>query len=259
MTDDVIYEVEGSIGWIVFNRPDQRNALTFAMYDRVAEICRSVPADGSITALVLRGAGERAFAAGTDMSEFRGFSKPQDAIDYERDAEAVFSAIETCPVPTIAAIVGACTGGGGAIAASCDLRICDATLKFGFPIARTLGNCLSIANLARLSALMGSGRVREILFTARLIEAEEASAIGLVSEVLPDADAVMARARALASTVASHAPLTLRATSEALRRLRVDGAGANDHDLVEQCYMSEDFRDGMEAFLAKRKPAWKGR
>lgn len=258
MTDDVIFEVEDGIGWVTFNRPDQRNALTFAMYDRIAEICRSVPADGSIKALILRGAGERAFAAGTDMSEFRGFSKPQDAIDYERDAEAVFSAIETCKVPTIAAITGACTGGGGAIAASCDLRICDARLKFGFPIARTLGNCLSIANLARLSALMGQGRVREMLFTARLIEAEEAQAIGLVSEVLPDAEAVFARARALAETIASHAPLTLRATAEALRRLRVDGATANDHDLVELCYMSDDFREGMEAFLGKKKPVWKG-
>jgi len=258
MSDALVYEIVDGIGWLTFNRPDQRNAFTFAMYDELAEICRSVPTDGSVKAIVMRGAGGRAFAAGTDMTEFRGFSKPEDAIAYEENADAVFSAIERCPVPTIAAITGACTGGGGAIAASCDIRICDERLKFGFPIARTLGNCLSVANLARLSSLIGQGRVREILFTARLIEAEEAKSVGLVSEVLPDADAVMARAGGLAKTLGTHAPLTLRATKEALRRLRVDGAGANDHDLVTECYMSSDFREGMEAFLGKRKPNWSG-
>ena len=259
MDDHLIYEVKDGIGWLTFNRPEQRNALTFAMYDGIAKTCREISADGEIKVLVLQGAGGRAFAAGTDMTEFRGFSKPQDALDYEETADAVFTTIEQCAVPTIAAITGACTGGGGAIAASCDLRICDERLKFGFPIARTLGNCLSVANLARLSSLMGQGRVREMLFTARLIEAEEALRVGLVSEVLPDADSVVVRAKELAATLAGHAPLTLRATKEALRRLRVEGPNANDHDLVTMAYMSEDFREGMEAFLSKRKPAWKGK
>ena len=259
MDDHLIYEVRDGIGWLTFNRPEQRNALTFAMYDGIAKTCREISADGEIKVLVLQGAGGRAFAAGTDMTEFRGFSKPQDALDYEETADAVFTAIEQCSVPTIAAIAGACTGGGGAIAASCDLRICDDRLKFGFPIARTLGNCLSVANLARLSSLMGQGRVREMLFTARLIEAEEALHVGLVSEVLPDADSVAARAKELAATLAGHAPLTLRATKEALRRLRVEGPDANDHDLVTMAYMSEAFRQGMEAFLSKPKPAWKGK
>lgn len=256
--DNLLYEVKGGIGWLTMNRPDQRNALTFAMYAGIAEICAAVPEDGSVKAIVMRGAGGRAFAAGTDMTEFRGFSEQQQALDYEKNSDAVFTAIERCAVPTIAAITGACTGGGGAIAACCDLRITDARLKFGFPIARTLGNCLSIANLARLSALMGQGRVREMLFTARLIEAEEALAIGLVSEIMPDADAVIARAEELAAQLATHAPLTLRATKEALRRLRLDGPGAEDADLVTSCYMSADFKEGMEAFLGKRKPDWKG-
>ena len=259
MNDHLTYEVIDGIGWLTFNRPDQRNALTFAMYEGIAEVCRNIPSDGSVKALVMQGAGGRAFAAGTDMTEFRGFSKPEDAIQYEETSDAVFTAIETCPVPTIAAITGACTGGGGAIAACCDLRLCDERLKFGFPIARTLGNCLSIANLARLSALMGQGRVREMLFTARLIEADEALRIGLVTEVLPDAEAVTNRAKELAATLAGHAPLTLRATKEGLRRLRIEGPGANDHDLVIMAYMSEDFREGMEAFLGKRKPDWKGK
>lgn len=259
MTDHLLYDIKDGVGWLTFNRPEQRNALTFAMYQDLADRCRAIPDDGSVKALVIQGSGGRAFAAGTDMTEFRGFSKPQDAIDYEETADAVFSAVESCPVPTIAAITGACTGGGAAIAACCDLRLTDARLKFGFPIARTLGNCLSIANLARLSALIGQARVREILFTARLIEAEEALSIGLVTEVLPDAEAVIARATELAATLAQHAPLTLRATKEGLRRMRLDGPGADDHDLVTMAYMSADFREGMEAFLAKRKPHWSGK
>lgn len=258
MGEDLLYRIEDGIGIITFNRPDQRNAFTFAMYQQLAETCRAVPTDGSVKAVIMHGAGGRAFAAGTDMTEFRGFSEPADALRYEEDANSVFTAIEECPVPTIAAITGACTGGGGAIAACCDIRICDTRLKFGFPIARTLGNCLAIANLSRMSALIGTSRVREMIFTARLVQAQEAERIGLVSEILEDADAVMARARELAATMAEFAPLTLRSTKEALRRLRVDGPAADDHDLVIQCYMSDDFKEGMEAFLSKRKPAWKG-
>ena len=140
------------------------------------------------------------------------FERAQDALDYEARIERVLEAVERCPLPTVAAINGACTGGGAAIAGACDIRIATANLKFGFPIARTLGNCLAAANLARLSSLMGAGRVREMIFTARLIGAEEAQGCGLVTEVLEDEDALMARAGALADTLAQMAPLTLRAT-----------------------------------------------
>ena len=256
---DVLYEVKGTTGWVTLNRPEARNALTFSMYDRLAEICANVPEDGSLKAIVVTGAGEKAFAAGTDMTQFRGFSEPQDALDYEHRMDRVFGAVEACPVPTIAAISGACTGGGAGIAAACDLRIATADLKFGFPIARTLGNTLSIANLSRLAALIGPGRVKEVIFTARLVGAKEAGTIGLVSEILPDHAALIARAAALADQLAGHAPLTLSTTKEALRRLRVTGAEADDRDLIIKAYMSQDFREGMEAFLGKRKPAWKGR
>ncbi|MDH3665399.1 MAG: enoyl-CoA hydratase/isomerase family protein [Paracoccaceae bacterium] len=256
---DLHYGVVDAIGWITLNRPDTRNALTFEMYEGLAEICANAPTDGSVKAIVIHGAGGRAFAAGTDMTQFRGFSTPQDAWDYEAKMDGVLEEIERCPIPTIAAITGACTGGGAAIAACCDLRITDARLKFGFPIARTLGNCLSVSSLARLSDLIGPGRVREIIFTARLVGAEEAEAVGLVSEILDDAEAVMARAEELAAHLATHAPLTLRVTKEGLRRLRDNGPGAEDKDLIETAYMSEDFKEGMEAFLAKRAPQWKGR
>ncbi len=254
--DDLLYEVADGIGHVTFNRPAQRNALTFAMYARLAEICADPELGrGDIRALVVSGAGG-AFAAGTDMSQFRAFARPEDAWEYEDKMDRTLDTIERCPVPTIAAITGPCTGGGAAIAACCDLRVCDPGLKFGFPIARTLGNCLSISSLARLSALIGQARVREIVFTARLIGSEEAQAVGLVSEV---ADDPVARARELTERLKGHAPITMRVTKEGLRRLRADGAGADDRDLIEAAYMSEDFREGMEAFLAKRKPEFKGR
>ncbi|MBK0400312.1 enoyl-CoA hydratase/isomerase family protein [Limibaculum sp. M0105] len=259
MTNELIYAVEGGIATVTFNRPESRNALTFAMYEGLAAICAAAPTDGSVKAIIVTGAGDRAFAAGTDMTQFRGFSADQDALDYEHKMDGVLKAIESCPVPTIAAITGACTGGGAAIAACCDLRISDARLKFGFPIARTLGNCLSVGNLARLASLLGPARTREILLTARLIEADEANMIGLVSEVLPDAEAVRARAHELARLLSGHAPLTMRATKEGLRRVFYHGPKADDADLILMTYMSEDFREGMEAFLGKRAPNWKGR
>lgn len=260
MTDapEVTDEVREGIMWITFERPQARNALTFAMYNRLAQLCRDMPTDGSVRAVVISGAGGKAFAAGTDMTQFRAFDKPQDALDYEAQIDAVLEAVERCPVPTIAAVNGACTGGGGSIAAACDIRIASSSLKFGFPIGRTLGNCLAAGNLARLTELVGAGRVRELIFTARLIEAEEALRIGLVTEVLADEAALMARAEELAQHVGAMAPLTLRATKEAMRRNRA-AAKVEDDDLIISCYMSDDFRNGMEAFLAKRKPVWTGK
>lgn len=256
--DELLYEVRDGIARVTFNRPQARNALTFAMYERLAAVCAEVDADRSIKAMLLTGAGERAFAAGTDISQFRAFSTPEDALEYEARIDRVLGAVERCRVPTIAAIAGAATGGGAGIAAACDLRIAAANARFGFPVARTLGNCLSMNNYARLSALIGPARVKDLVFTARLIEAPEAHAIGLVSEVLPDSEALAERATALARLVASHAPLTLHATKEALRRLRDSAGGGEDKDLILMCYMSADFREGMDAFLTKRTPVWRG-
>lgn len=229
--------------------------MTFAMYRRVAEICSDPPP--GLRTLVLSGAGGEAFAAGTDISQFRDFTTRRHAIDYEATMDEVLSAVEACAVPTIAAIDGACTGGGAAIAVACDLRIATSGLRFGFPIARTLGNCLSAANIARLNALLGAGRVREMIFLSRLMKADEALRVGLVSEILESHEALMERARELAQRLASQAPLTLRATKEIQRRLsRVD---VEDEDWIVRCYTSDDFREGLDAFLSKREPKWKGR
>lgn len=258
-TEDLIYEVKDGIGWITFNRPQARNAFTFAMYEGVAEICRNAGKGEAVAAIVMCGAGDKAFAAGTDIGQFKDFSTAEDAFSYEENGNRMMADIERCPVPTIAAIHGACTGGGAAVAASCDIRLTAADLKFGFPIARTLGNCLSNENLRRLSWLVGPARVSEMLLTARLVGAEEAKAIGLVSEVLPDRDAVMARATELSETLKGHAPITMRVTKEALRRLRTSGAVPEDRDLIEAAYTSADFREGMSAFLEKRRPSWQNR
>jgi len=258
LSDDLLFEVRDGIARVTFNRPQARNAFTFAMYERLAEICSSAGSDRSIKAMLLTGAGDKAFASGTDISQFKAFNTAQDAIAYEARIDRVVTALERCRVPTIAVIAGACTGGGGAIAAACDLRIAAANARFGFPVARTLGNCLSMGNYARLVALIGPARTKELIFTARLVDAEEARAIGLVSEVLPDQQALSARAEELAKTVAGLAPLTLRATKEALHRLMARIPPGEGEDLIVMCYMSKDFREGMDAFLNKRPPRWQG-
>lgn len=256
---ELLYEVRDRIGFVTFNRPQARNALTFGMYDRVAEICANAPTDGSVMAIVITGAGDRAFAAGTDISLFRDFRTPEQGMAYEKHADEIMTAIESCPVPTIAAIAGACTGGGAGIAACCDMRIATRDMRFGFPIARTLGNCLSAATLERLVRLVGEARVKDLIFTARLMGAEEAQVAGLVSEVVDNHAALMIRAKELAQQIASHAPLTLRVTKELLRRMRQQSPEVDDTDLVAQVYTSADFREGLEAFLAKRPPQWSGR
>ena len=258
MSGDILYEINDGIGRITFNRPQARNAFTFRMYEQLAEICQQAENDPSVKVLLLTGAGEKAFAAGTDISEFKSFSTPEDALNYESRIERVLTALENSRLPTIAAIAGVCTGGGFTIAGCCDLRIGAANARFGVPIGRTLGNCLSMANYVRLAALLGPARVKDIIFTARLIDAEEACKIGLLGEVLPDYDSLQRRADELARTVASQAPLTLRATKEALRRIREKMNPEEDRDLVLMCYMSRDFREGMDAFLNKRPPKWTG-
>ena len=253
MTQELLYEIRDGIGFVTLNRPAARNALTFAMYERLARIAAD---PGGARGIVIAGAGEKAFAAGTDIGQFRAFATADDAIAYEAKLDRVLGALERCTVPTIAAVSGACTGGGAGIAAACDLRLAATNARFGFPIARTLGNCLSMGNIARLAALIGPARVTEMIFTARLYTADEALAVGLVSEVVADQAALMARAEVLAHQVAGNAPLTLRATKEALRRLR--DSLPPDEDLIRLCYTSHDFQEGMEAFLGKRAPVWRG-
>lgn len=262
-TDELLFSIDDAgIARITLNRPQARNALTFAMYEGLVDLYGRIESDRSVKAVILTGAGDKAFAAGTDIGQFRDFRTAEEALGYERFMDRVLGSLERLRVPTIAAVAGACTGGGMAIAAACDMRIASQDARFGIPIARTLGNCLSQSTLRRLSGLIGAPRVKDILFTARLVGADEARAIGFANEVVADAAAVQARASELATLLASHAPLTLQATKEGLRRLSEqvgEGPAASGDDLIVLCYTSEDFREGMDAFLSKRPPSFKGR
>lgn len=257
---DLLYAIEDWIGIATINRPHARNALTMPMYARLAEICRGLEPGGPVKALIIRGAGGKAFASGTDIAEFAAFTTGAEGVAYETGFSGYIAEIEACRVPTIAAIAGACTGGGAAIAAVADLRLTTADLRFGFPIARTLGNTLGASTLAKVVALIGPARTTDLLFQARLMGAEEALRIGLVSEVVADADALDDRAHAIAREVASLAPLTLFTLKETLRRIMgAGGAAVENRDMVDLAYGSADFREGRDAFLARRPPVWRGK
>ena len=257
MTEEIRTERRAGALWIVVDRPVARNALTFAMYDRIAAICREANDDGSVKAVVISGSAD-AFVAGTDIAQFVDFKHATQALDYERRMDSWLGAIEDVRVPTIAALRGPVVGGGLAIAAACDLRVAAPSARFGVPVARTLGNCFSAANLVRLAALVGLGRVKELVFTARLIDAQEARAIGLVTEVVEGEDALEPRVDQLVEQLASYAPLTLHATKEMVRRIRARMLPDEAADLVALCYTSADFREGVRAFIERRKPVWTG-
>ncbi|MBR0680792.1 enoyl-CoA hydratase [Roseomonas eburnea] len=260
MSDDLLHEVrEGGIAWTTFNRPQARNAMLFGMYERLQQLADEISADPAIRVWVLTGAGGKAFASGTDISQFREFKTAEDALNYEARIDKVLGALENCQKPIIAAIAGACTGGGLGIAGCCDLRICDTGARFGLPIAKTLGNILNMHNFARFHALVGPAAIAEMIMTSRLFSAAEAKHIGLVSEVLETPDAVAARAMELATTMSTLAPLTLRATKEALRRLRRATSEVEGDDLVTMCFTSADFQEGVDAFLNKRAPKFQGK
>jgi len=256
---ELLTERRGAVMWITFNRPESRNAMTWNMYDRLKSACASVNDDRSIRAVVLTGGGGKAFVAGTDISQFKAFRTEQDALDYEAQGNVVMSTLEAVRVPTIAAIAGPCTGAGAAIAACCDLRIGSPSARYGIPIARTLGNCLSMPNYARAAAMLGIPRLKDLIMRARLMDAPEMLACGVLSEVTPDEESLLLRAQELAEEVGGYAPLTLWATKEALRRIRDRTVPeSEDKDLILACYMSQDFKEGVDAFLAKRSPQWKG-
>jgi len=259
-TEEILLERDGAIATITFNRPHARNALTWNMYDRLVEFCDEVDRSPDLRVVILRGAGEAAFVAGTDISQFQTFQRPQDAIAYEQRIEHVLDRLERVHQPSIAMLRGYCVGGGLSIAAACDFRYAAPDLRLGVPIARTLGNCLSMSNYARVVDLVGPARAKELIMQARMLTAEQALALGLVNEVVP-ADRLAGHVHDVAAALTQLAPLTLRATKEAIRRIQARRRiePREGEDLIVSCYMSEDFREAVRAFLDKRAYSWTGR
>src|SRR4051794_19086313 len=253
------FEVDGSIAILTFNRPAARNAMTWQMYDALIAACDDVDADDSIRVLILRGAGGKAFVSGTDISQFQSFRTREDALAYEHRLDSTLDRLERVSKPTIAQIEGVAAGGGCAIAICCDLRIATPESTIGVPVARPLGNCLSGATTSRLVDVVGPARAKAMLFTGRLVPAAEALAVGLVNQVV-SAGEIAAAVRALAAELTANAPLTIRAAKEMIRRIAAHRRlpAGSDHDLIERCYLSDDFRNAVAAFSEKRRPEWKG-
>lgn len=252
---EVTLRLDGPVAHVTFARPAARNAMTFAMYAQLAAICDQLDGHRDLCAIVFRGAGG-AFVAGTDISEFTAFQSGADGLVYEDHIDTVLARLARLPAPTLAVIEGAAVGGGLAIAAACDLRIVTPGAKFGVPIARTVGNCLSAANIARLIRAFGDGPVRRMLLLSEFLDGATVHGLGFSSACVPP-DRIEAETARQIARLCEAAPLTIAACRTLLARLAE--AAPNDRDVIERVYGSQDFREGVAAFLAKRKPVWTGK
>ena len=258
MSDDTIFEQDGAVAVLTFNRPQARNAMTWEMYERLREVCERIEDDPWVRVLVLRGAGDKAFVSGTDIRQFLEFKTREDALGYENRLHRSLGRLAEVRKPVIAMIQGDAVGGGLFMALACDIRIAADHTRFGVPVARTLGNFPAPASFSRLVQAIGPVRARNLIMTARLMNAQEAQLTGLVDEVLP-ADRLEERVRELAGRMSTFAPLTLRAMKEATRRVSEPLALRDAEDLLLSCYLSEDFQEGVRAFLEKRTANWQGK
>ncbi len=249
--------INDGIAAILIDRPHARNAMTWSMYDALSTICERIAGDASIRVATIRGAGGEAFVAGTDIEQFADFNGADAGVVYEKTIDERIGQIENLPMPTIAIVEGWAIGGGLAISAACDFRIATPGASFGVPIARTLGNCLSMKNTARVVAAFGAPRAKQMLLLAETIGAGTARECGFVTEIAesPELDAAVAR---MCKRLASHAPLTMRVSKQAIARL-IDAGLPPDEDLIRTCYGSEDFKTGVAAFLQKKRPVWSGK
>lgn len=259
MSETILLQRDGAIATVVLNRPDKLNALTKPMWQRLGEVIEELSADDALRCLVLRGAGEKAFAPGNDISEFENErANVEQARAYGAIMRRTLAAFERCRHPLVAMIKGICVGGGLEIAANCDLRICGMSSRFGVPINK-LGLVMAHAELRGLLNLVGRATALEILLEGRIFGAEEAQAKGLITRIVPD-DKVEEEAYATAQRIADGAPLVARWHKKFAQRL-ADPTPLSDTEVDEgfACFGTEDFRIGYRAFLNKSKPGFKGR
>ena len=248
---------DGALASLILDNPGARNALTAAMYEELHDACRALATDPSVRLVVVRGEGE-AFAAGTDIADLRAVRTGADGVAYEGMITRVLDAVRALDVPVVGLVDGPAVGGGLAILACCDLVYATPSARFGAPVARTLGNCVSPGTTARLRFGLGRALTTELLLPGRLIDAEEAQAAGFVRAVLPatELDGVVA---GLVRQMSRCAPLSVAAAKEFGRRLDDRAGGVEHDDVFDRVYGSADFREGVAAFLARRPPEWSGR
>ncbi len=244
----VRYALQGAVAEIVFDRPHARNAMTWRMYEQLAEACDDIGGRDNVKVVILRGAGEQAFIAGTDITQFENFDA-EKGLEYEASLEAGLQKLERLKAVTVAVLRGYAVGGGLVIAAVCDLRIATPGARLGMPIAHTVGNCLSAPNLARLAHLLGSAQVRSMILSGEFVHAEQALAIGAILFVAEDAE-LEDRLAKLCEKLQRASPNSIYAAKEGLRRLAQSGL-PDVTDLIRLCYGSKDFKERVRGFAAK--------
>jgi enoyl-CoA hydratase/carnithine racemase len=256
-TPELLIDREGEVLTVTFNRPAQRNAMTWDMYEGLYDACEQADNDDGIRVMVLRSSSDKAFIAGTDISQFANFTQGDEGVAYEKKIARITNRLEDVDVPTVAAIRGFCVGGGLGLASVCDLRVATPSARFGLPIARTLGNGLSMNGYSILIQQVGQSVALDLLLRARLLTGEEAHASGFVAE-LCDEDDLESATDGVVQTLLGHAPISMWAAKEAMRRFRRMTIPEGD-DIVARAFGSQDFRRAVAAFATKEQVAWQGR
>ncbi|WP_340107369.1 enoyl-CoA hydratase [Pikeienuella sp. HZG-20] len=254
---DVTLAIDGGVARMTFARPEAMNAMTWAMYDQFEAHCRTLAESDEVRVVVLRGAGGRAFIAGSDIKQFGAFASAEDGLDYERKMERIVGGLSAVRAPIVGVVDGLAVGGGLSMVAQCDIRIAAKGARFGVPIARTVGNCLSMSNYAGVLAAFGEGRAKRMLILGDLIDADELYASGFLARVV-EPEAMDETVERVVARLLANAPLSMMASKTAFSRLARAGERPEEEDFIRSCYGSADFKEGVRAFSEGRKPRWTG-
>jgi enoyl-CoA hydratase/carnithine racemase len=259
LTERIIARKEGAVGWLIFNNPERRNAVSVDMWEAIPQVIAQYEADPEVRVIVLAGAGDKAFVSGADISQFEKERSSADAVQrYEELAEGAAAKLASCDKPLVAMIRGYCLGGGMNIAVLCDIRVAADDARFGIPAAK-MGLGYRASSMKNLVEVVGAAYAREIMITARQFSATEAKEMGLLNKVVPVAELEKAVSE-YTQSIAANAPLTMRTAKRIIRELgRLDYDAAKTRAWAKECFDSEDYKEGRKAFMEKRKPVFKGR